>query len=210
MKAAFGRTWPKWGVTFKFPWDEKSPRAFDVSRLLFFFPVWFYIWVFWFPLFLLEKLSCSQTGLITGLRKMGIQQLIVQVLDVLLHLYVTFAGLRTDCAGMLQVQERFCPLYLLFRETSEERRYKSVWDGRRCRKKTWANTGFQRWRRLLVGSSFWRRKKQKEKVKQVLQQTFIFKAIWKWVDICSWQRDCWGCSGESRAEHGVWLGLCQP
>lgn len=83
-----------------------------------------------------------------------------------------------DYAGMLWGQEYFCPLYPLFGDTDEEKWYKSiVWDGRRCRGKTWMNSGFQGWRRLLVRCSFWRRKKKKAKVKQVLQRRFGFKAF---------------------------------
>lgn len=74
---------------FKFPWGEKlsgGVRSLQVAL----FPSCLSFLVSFFFFF--------QTGLIIGLRKMEFQQLIVEVqlLDVLLRLYVTFARLRWD------------------------------------------------------------------------------------------------------------------
>lgn len=152
MKAEFGWIQPIWfqisaHLSFKFPWDEKkkSQRVLAVSRGLLFLPIWFQIGFFWCHLF---RLLNMLLGLLPGICRDAYR----------LHWDVTSP--RTFLS----------PLPFFFRATDEEKRYKSVvWDGRRCREKTWMSSELQGWRRLLVGSYFWRRKKQK-KVKQVLQQ----------------------------------------
>lgn len=62
-------------------------------------------------------------------------------------------------------------------------------DGRRGSERT---VDFRERRMIVVGNYFWKRKKQKEKVKQVLKQRFIFKAILKWMHIPSWHGQPWG------------------
>lgn len=109
---------------FTFPWEEKLSRGFIC------------LWMALFPSspvshlsFLVSSFSVgkieplSRCGLITGHRKMEIQELVVQLQ---LHLYVTLMGLCTDWAGMLEAEEHFCPLFPLFKEMDEEKWYKSV------------------------------------------------------------------------------------